>query len=158
MLNKIEKVVARYEDLERQMSDPAVLADHVRLTELAQERSDMASLVEAYKKYQKSNQELTEARELVDHEDDPEMIAMANEEVNRLTAELEMLEKSMRSLLVPKDPRDDKSVFIEIRAGAGGDEAGIFACGPAAHVHALCGGTQLEDSDHEREQHGRRRL
>jgi peptide chain release factor 1 len=127
MLEQIEKVVARYEDVERQMTDPAVLADHVRLTELAQERSDLAPLVEAYQQYQKSSQELTEVEELGELEDDPEMLALANEEVERLTARLEWLEKSMRRMLVPKDPRDDKNVYIEIRAGAGGDEAGIFA-------------------------------
>jgi peptide chain release factor 1 len=127
MLEQIEKVVARYEDVERQMTDPAVLADHVRLTELAQERSDLAPLVEAYQQYQKSNQELAEAEELVELEEDPEMLALANEEIERLSARLEGLEKSMRRMLVPKDPRDDKNVYIEIRAGAGGDEAGIFA-------------------------------
>jgi peptide chain release factor 1 len=127
MFEQIEKVVARYEDVERQMTDPAVLADHVRLTDLAQERSDLAPLVEAYKQYQKSSQELAEAEELVELEEDPDMLAMANEEVERLTARLEGLENSMRRMLVPKDPRDEKNVYIEIRAGAGGDEAGIFA-------------------------------
>lgn len=127
MLNQIEKVVARYEDVERQMGDPAVLADHVRLTELAQERSDLTSLVEAYQEYAKLSQELAEAEELIAIEDDPEMIAMAKEEVARLTKRLERLEKSMRFMLVPKDPRDKKNTYLEIRAGAGGDEAGIFA-------------------------------
>lgn len=127
MLDKIEKVVGRYDDVERQMSDPEVLADHVRLTELAQERSDLAPLVEAYQQYMKINQELTEAQELIELEDDPEMLALAREEVEGLTPQLETLESSMRRLLVPKDPRDGKNVYIEIRAGAGGDEAGIFA-------------------------------
>jgi peptide chain release factor 1 len=127
MLEQIEKVVARYEDVERQMADPAVLADHVRLTDLAQERSDLAPIVEAYKKYQKSSRELAEAEELIELEEDPEMLNLANEEVEKLTAQLEGLENSMRRMLVPKDPRDDKNVYIEIRAGAGGDEAGIFA-------------------------------
>ena len=127
MLDKIEKVVERYDDVERQMSDPEVLADHVRLTELAQERSDLTPLVEAYHQYKKLSQELAEAQELIELEDDPEMLALAQEEVEGLTAQLEMLDSSMRRLLVPKDPRDDKNVYIEIRAGAGGDEAGIFA-------------------------------
>ena len=127
MLDKIEKVVARYEDLERQMSDPEVLADHVRLTELAQERSDLSPLVESYRQYQKYSQELVEAQELIELEDDPEMLAMANEEVEGLTKQLAALESSMRRMLVPKDSRDDKNVYVEIRAGAGGDEAGIFA-------------------------------
>jgi peptide chain release factor 1 len=127
ILDKIQKVVARYEDVERQMTDPAVLADHVRLTELAQERSDLAQLVEAYNQYQRISQERDEAEELIELEDDPELLALADDEVTKLTEQMEDLESSMRRLLVPKDPRDDKNVFIEIRAGAGGDEAGIFA-------------------------------
>ncbi|MFN2255006.1 MAG: peptide chain release factor 1 [Candidatus Promineifilaceae bacterium] len=127
MLDKIQKVVARFEDVERQMTDPAVLADHVRLTELAQERSDLAQLVEAYNQYQRISQERDEAEELIELEDDPELLTLADDEVTKLTEQMEDLESSMRRLLVPKDPRDDKNVFIEIRAGAGGDEAGIFA-------------------------------
>ena len=127
MLDKIQKVVARFEEVERQMTDPAVLADHVRLTELAQERSDLAQLVEAYNQYQRISQERDEAEELIELEDDPELLTLADDEVTKLTEQMEDLESSMRRLLVPKDPRDDRNVFIEIRAGAGGDEAGIFA-------------------------------
>jgi peptide chain release factor 1 len=127
MLEKIEKIVARYEDVERQMTDPAVLADHVRLTELAQERADLTPLVEAYQRYKKLGRQLAEAQELIDLEDDAELLALANEEVEGLSSELEALESSMLRMLIPKDPRDDKNVYIEIRAGAGGDEAGIFA-------------------------------
>lgn len=127
MLDKISQVVARYEEIDRQMTDPAVLADHVKLTELARERSDLGPLVEAYQEYQRVNQELAEAQEMIDLEDDPEMVALAQEEIKPLTQQRERLEKRMRKLLVPKDPRDDKNVFIEIRAGTGGDEAGIFA-------------------------------
>ncbi|RMG98066.1 MAG: peptide chain release factor 1 [Chloroflexi bacterium] len=127
MLEKIARVVARFEEIEKQMADPEVLADHTKLTELAQERSDLLPLVEAYHAYQRVHQELEDAQEMAAQEDDPDMVALANEEVTRLSKQLEELETQMRSLLVPKDPRDDKNVFIEIRAGAGGDEAGIFA-------------------------------
>ncbi len=127
MLDKISQVVTRYEEIDRQMTDPAVLADHVKLTELARERSDLGPLVEAYQEYQRVNQELAEAQEMIDLEDDPEIVALAQEEIKPLTQQRERLEKRMRKLLVPKDPRDDKNVFIEIRAGTGGDEAGIFA-------------------------------
>jgi peptide chain release factor 1 len=127
MLDKIEKVVVRYEDVERQMTDPEVLSDHVRLAELAQERSDLTPLVEAFQKHQKLSQQLDEAQELIELEDDPELLALANDEVERLNGQLEKLDSSMRRMLIPKDPRDDKNVYVEIRAGAGGDEAGIFA-------------------------------
>ena len=124
MFEKIQQVVARYEEIEVQMSDPAILADHVKLSEFAQERSDMESLVNTFKEHEKLTAELAEAQELAD---DPEMAALAGEEIKSLTKQLLQLEKMMRSLLVPKDSRDDKNVYIEIRAGAGGDEAGIFA-------------------------------
>lgn len=126
MLDKIAKVVGRYEELERQMADPVILQDHVKLTELAQERSELTPLVEAYRSYHKLQDELAGARELLES-DDAEMAALAADEVEGLESEMEALEKRMRSLLVPKDARDDKNVYIEIRAGAGGDEAGIFA-------------------------------
>ena len=127
MLDKISQVVTRYEEIDRQMTDPAVLADHVKLTELARERSELEPLVEAYREYQRVHRELAEAREMAELEDDPEMVALAQEEIKKLGQQQEKLEQRLRQLLVPKDPRDDKNVFIEIRAGTGGDEAGIFA-------------------------------
>jgi peptide chain release factor 1 len=126
MLEQIAQIIARYEEVERQMSQPDVLANYALLTELAQERSELEPLVEAYREHDAAGRELSEARELV-ASDDPEMATMAQEEVERLEGRLQELEKRMRSLLVPKDPRDERNVFIEIRAGAGGDEAGIFA-------------------------------
>jgi peptide chain release factor 1 len=126
MLEKIAQVVTRYEEIERQMLDPDILANHVKLTELAQERSDLQPLVEAYRQHQQLTQELEEARELAEMEEG-EMAELAEAEIDDLKQRLEALEDTMRHLLVPKDPRDEKNVFIEIRAGAGGDEAGIFA-------------------------------
>ena len=126
MLDKIKQVVTRYDEIERQMSDPAVLADHVRLTALAQERADLQPLVVAYREHARVLQELAEARELAELEEG-EMAALAEEEIKELEAGLASLGKEMRRLLVPKDARNARNVFIEIRAGAGGDEAGIFA-------------------------------
>jgi peptide chain release factor 1 len=127
MLEKIAKVVNRYDDIEKQMSDPKVLADHVRLTELAQERSDLMPLVDAFRQHERMKKELAGAHELLGAEEDNEMIALVEDEIAQVTELLDALEGRMRSLLVPKDPRDGRNVFIEIRAGAGGDEAGIFA-------------------------------
>ncbi|MDX1612742.1 MAG: peptide chain release factor 1 [Candidatus Promineifilaceae bacterium] len=127
MLEKIAKIVARYEELEREMAQPDVLADYQKLAELAQERSELQSLVEAFRRHEELSGELEDTRELLEMAEDPEMISMAEDEIEHLEGELEELELRMRKLLVPKDPRDDKNVFIEIRAGAGGDEAGIFA-------------------------------
>lgn len=127
MLGKIAKVARRYEEIEQRMADPAVLADHVKLTELAQERSDLQPLVEAFRRHRELSEELEDTQELVEISEDPEMIQMAEDEVEHLEEALETLEEEMRFLLIPKDPRDAKNVFIEIRAGAGGDEAAIFA-------------------------------
>lgn len=126
MLDKIKQVVTRYDEIERQMTDPAVLADHVKLTDLAQERSDLQPLVEAYREHARIQQELADAREMAELEDG-EMAALAEAEVETLAAQLASLDNEMRRLLVPKDSRDERNVFVEIRAGAGGDEAGIFA-------------------------------
>jgi len=126
MLDKIAKVVERYEELERKMADPEVLADYQKLAELAQERSEMEPLVRRYREYMAISEELEETRVLLEADND-EMIAMAEEEIDVLSAKLDTLEGEMRKFLVPKDSRDDKNVIIEIRAGAGGDEAGIFA-------------------------------
>jgi peptide chain release factor 1 len=127
MLDKIAKVVERYEEIEQRMADPDVLADYQKVAELAQERSEMEPLVESYRRHQVVTEELQQTEELLETAEDREMIAMAEEEIETLSAEIETLERRMRSLLVPKDPRDDRNVYIEIRAGAGGDEAGIFA-------------------------------
>lgn len=127
MIEKIQQVVRRYEDIEVQMSDPAVLADHVRLTELAQESAELKEIVDTYREYKKLSEELEGAQEMVEIEEDAEMAALASQEVKSLTVDLEALEQKMLRLLLPKDPRDERNVYIEIRAGAGGDEAGIFA-------------------------------
>ncbi|MDT8307751.1 MAG: peptide chain release factor 1 [Anaerolineae bacterium] len=127
MYDKIAKVVQRYEEIEARMVDPEVLADHVQLTELAQERSDLQPLVESYRRYQALRAELEDTRELLEASEDPEMAALAEDEIAQLESDIAGLEAKMRALLVPRDPRDDKNVYIEIRAGAGGDEAAIFA-------------------------------
>lgn len=127
MLDKIQKVVARYEEIDRQLTDPFILADHVKLTELSQERSDLEPLVSTYYEHGRTLQQLAEAKEMVDLADDAELRDLAKEEVNELTAKQAELEEQMRKLLIPKDARDDKNVFIEIRAGTGGDEAALFA-------------------------------
>ncbi|MEW5988442.1 MAG: peptide chain release factor 1 [Chloroflexota bacterium] len=127
MLEKIAAIAARYDEIEQQMAGPEALADYNKLTELAQERSDLTPIVEAYREHIGLSRELEDTRELRELSDDEEMMAMADQEIDRLSNRLAELERQMRSLLVPRDPRDDKSVYIEIRAGAGGDEAGIFA-------------------------------
>jgi peptide chain release factor 1 len=126
-LDKIKLVEDRYEELNRLMADPDVLADHVQVTTYAQEQAELQELVQAYRTYRALEAELADTRELIEMEDDVEMRESAEQEVARIEAEMESLYNRMKLLLLPKDPNDEKSVIVEVRAGAGGDEAGIFA-------------------------------
>lgn len=123
---QLDKIQSRFDEIERLLADPTVLADYTRMTELAQERSEIEELVEAYRRSQVVEQQLAENRLLLE-DSDPEMQELAELEIATLEEEQETLEQRMKQLLLPKDPKDDKNVIVEIRAGAGGDEAGLFA-------------------------------
>ncbi len=127
MLEKLAEVESRFIELEGLMSEPEIASNFERVAELAKERASLQDIVVAYRQYQRGLQELEGARELLELADDPEMRELAGEEVVSLEAGNQELLESLRLLLLPKDPRDGKSVIVEIRAGAGGDEAGIFA-------------------------------
>ena len=127
MLERIEQVSHRFDEIEYMMGDPSITSDYERLNELNQERMDIEPIVSAYRAYKAAQEELRDARDMMEMEDDREMIEMAREEVKRLEKEIPEMEDKMRRLLIPKDKRDEKNVFLEIRAGTGGDEAGLFA-------------------------------
>lgn len=127
MLDKVELVEERYEELNRLMADPETVTDHVQITEYAQEQADIQDLVQAYRRYRALERELSDTRALMEMDDEAEMQEMAELEIARIEGEMEALYEKMRLLLLPKDPNDEKNVIMEIRAGAGGDEAGIFA-------------------------------
>lgn len=126
MLERLEDLEARYTELEQQLADPEVIADHRRVQELAQERSDLETVVSLYREYRAAAKQLEEARVLM-REGDEEMRDLAHEEVEELSEQVARLDQEMKLALLPKDPKDDRNVIVEIRAGAGGDEAGIFA-------------------------------
>ncbi|MCY3865994.1 MAG: peptide chain release factor 1 [Chloroflexi bacterium] len=127
MLEKLAEVESRYLELEGLMGDPAIAADYEKVAELAKERASLQDIVDAYRQYQRGAAELEDAREMLLADQDAELRALAGEEVAELEASnADVLEK-LRLMLLPKDPRDSKNVIVEIRAGAGGDEAGIFA-------------------------------
>src|SRR3990172_8713574 len=128
MLDKLAGVAARYEEIERQLGDPVVANDYAKVAEYAQERSDIQPLVEGYYRYKIVVEGIAEAEGLM-YSDDEDLRELAREELSRLIPERDALEERMRNMLLPKDPRDDKNVIMEIRAGAGGDEAGLFAAG-----------------------------
>jgi peptide chain release factor 1 len=127
MLEKVAAIEERYNELERLISDPAVMNDYTKIAEYSKERASLTELVENYRNYTRQLQELDDAKKMLDEESDPELSAMAHEEVTALTASTEDLYNKLVVLLLPKDPRDDKNVIMEIRAGAGGDEAALFA-------------------------------
>ena len=127
MLEKLAEVESRYTELEAMMADPAISADYGRVAELAKERAGLQDIVDAYRRFQRQADELTGARELLAAADDAEMRELAAEEVTELEASNAELLDRLRLMLLPKDPRDSRNVIVEIRAGAGGDEAGIFA-------------------------------
>ncbi|MDQ2818410.1 MAG: peptide chain release factor 1 [Candidatus Eremiobacteraeota bacterium] len=119
-------VEVRFEEIERQLAEVRESYDGAQMTRLAKERSGLEPIVEAYRERQRLRAELAEA-EAMTHEGDSDLVEMARAEVQRLRAQLDGSAERLRSLLIPKDPNDDKDIFIEIRGGAGGDEANIFA-------------------------------
>ena len=124
MLDKLAGIEARYEELERLISDPANVSDYEKVAEYAQERAELEDIVRATREYRQVLDELEQARALFD---DPDMAELAHEEAAALEDRLPELEEQLRRMLLPRDPRDEKNVIVEIRAGTGGDEAGIFA-------------------------------
>jgi peptide chain release factor 1 len=127
VLDKVKLVEERYEELNRLMADPKVATDHVLMTEYAQEQAEIEQLVQAYRRYLALDAELDDTRALLEMEDEADIREMAESEIERIEGEMDDLYDEMRLLLLPKDPNDEKNVIMEIRAGAGGDEAGIFA-------------------------------
>ncbi len=127
MLESLNKVEERYKELTRLMADPDIAQDYERVTEYAKERADLDDLVSIYRAYKDTAEELEGTKTLLADDDDPELQELAEVEIVELQARLEELETQLYQMLLPKDPRDAKNVIIEIRAGAGGDEAGLFA-------------------------------
>ena len=128
MFKKLEAVAEKYDELTRLLADPAVAADHQLYLKYTRERSDIEDVVVRYRAYQDHQKQLREAEEIVhDKKADPELRAMAEAELREINAKIPQMEQDLKLMLVPKDPRDERNVFLEIRAGAGGDEAGLFA-------------------------------
>ncbi len=127
MIDKLEAIERRYDELHNLMADSTVTSDQTRLREITREISGLDEIVTKFREYRTTHDALEKTRVIVRDETDEEMRAMAREEVTTLEADDARLLAEMRVLLLPKDPRDDKDVFVEIRAGTGGDEAALFA-------------------------------
>lgn len=127
MFDKLEDLLHRFEEILNELNEPTVTEDQKRFRALMKEQSELTPLVEAYKEYKKCNETVEDSLSLLESESDEEMKEMLKEELNDAKKRIEELETQMKILLLPKDPNDDKNVIIEIRAGAGGDEAALFA-------------------------------
>ena len=127
MLETLEVIHARFKEVELLLSSPEIASDMKQFTKLTKEYSDLKQLVERYFEYKNLLGNLAEAKEILENSNDPEMKEMAKEEFEALNGKQGPLEEEIKLLLIPKDPEDDKNAMVEIRAGAGGDEASIFA-------------------------------
>jgi peptide chain release factor 1 len=127
MLDRLEKVKERYEELTRLLSDPNVAANQERFRDLSKEHSDLTPLIKVYDRYAKTKRDLAGLKEITETSSDPEMKELAYAEFNEVRQKLQTLEDELKVLLIPKDPNDSKNVIVEIRAGTGGEEAALFA-------------------------------
>ena len=127
MLDKLAQIEARYDELERMMAEPDVMSDYTKIAEYSKERTGLEEIVRTYQAYREQAKQLEEAREIINTESDADLRALAEEDIVAIEESIPKLEQKLKLLLLPTDPRDDKNVIMEIRAGAGGDEAGLFA-------------------------------
>ena len=126
MLTKLGEIEKRYEDLEGLLSDPAVIGNYSVYQKYAREHAGISDIVQAYRQYRDIESQIEDNKDLL-KDGDEELREMAKEEIPQLREKLQVLEERLKILLLPKDPNDERNVFLEIRAGTGGDEAGLFA-------------------------------
>lgn len=127
MFDRLDDLLKRYEELTLELNNPDVVQDQSRFRRLMKEQSDLAPIVEAYTAYKKAKQDVEDSLMILEEETDDEMRELAKEELSDAKKRIESLEQELKILLLPKDPNDDKNIMVEIRAGAGGDEAALFA-------------------------------
>ncbi len=127
MFDKLEDLLIRFEEIMGELGEPTVANNQERFRKLMKEQSDLAPIVEAYREYKKSRQDVEDSLGMLEEESDEDMREMLKEELAAAKKRIEELEQELKILLLPKDPNDEKNVIVEIRAGAGGDEAALFA-------------------------------
>ncbi|MDR2889105.1 MAG: peptide chain release factor 1 [Lachnospiraceae bacterium] len=127
MFDRLEDLLIRFEEILGELNEPSVVGNQDRFRRLMKEQSDLTPIVTAYREYKQCHQDVTDSVAMLEEEHDDEMRAMLKEELSEAKKRIEELENELKILLLPKDPNDDKNVIVEIRAGAGGDEAALFA-------------------------------
>jgi peptide chain release factor 1 len=126
-VEKLKDIKEKFEDINRQLSDPANMSDQEKLISLSKKRSELEEIVSVYNRYEQVESEINENLRIIEEESDSELISFAKEELESLKEEKDELEEKIKFLLIPKDPNDDKNVIMEIRQGTGGEEAALFA-------------------------------
>lgn len=127
MFDKLDAIRIRFEEILRDLSEPGVTDDQKRFQKLMKDQAELSPIVEAYEAYRQAKQDEIDALAMLGEETDSEMREMAKEELSNAKSMIEQMEQKLKILLLPKDPNDEKNVIVEIRAGAGGDEAALFA-------------------------------
>jgi len=127
MLDRLERIEKRYQELDKQMSTPEIASDLKQLQALAQERAGIEDVVTKYREYRATAKSLEETKAMLDDGLDDEMTALAKQELESLESQMDNLLQELKITLIPRDPNDEKDIIVEIRAGAGGNEAGLFA-------------------------------
>jgi prfA: peptide chain release factor 1 len=127
MFDKLEDILVRLEEILNELNEPTVANDTARFQKLMKEQSELQPIADAYTEYKNCKETVEDSLMMLDEESDEEMREMLKEELSDAKKRIEELEQELKILLLPKDPNDDKNVIVEIRAGAGGDEAALFA-------------------------------
>lgn len=127
MFDKLEDLLNRFEEIEEEMMNPDIMNDQNKFRNLRKEHADLSDIVEKYREYKDTQKGIDESLAMLDEESDEEIREMAKEELNDCKQKLVTIEEELKILLLPKDPNDEKNVIVEIRGGAGGDEAALFA-------------------------------
>lgn len=127
MFDRLDDLLIRFEEIMSELNEPDVVNNQERFRKLMKEQNDLTPIVETYKEYKSNKQNIEDSLAILDEESDEDMRELAKEELNESKAQVEELEYKLKILLLPKDPNDEKNVIVEIRAGAGGDEAALFA-------------------------------
>lgn len=127
MFDKLEDILLRYQEIEEEMLNPSVVNDQNRYKKLRKEQSDLAEIAEKYQEYKETQKNIADSLAMLEEESDEEIRELAKEELNECKEKLTAIEEQLKILLLPKDPNDEKNVIVEIRGGAGGDEAALFA-------------------------------
>jgi len=144
MLGTLNELEAEFEQIEKKLSDSQMASNKVMLQSLLKRYGELKPIVDKYRLYKELKEQLSQAKELLETEEDDELRRLAEEEVERLEAQIEQLEMELIEAILPKDPNDGRTVIMEIRAGAGGGGGCTFRCGLVSHVYEVCREEELE--------------